>query len=262
MTLIPLFINIRILDIIDILLVAFLLYELYQFLKGTAAIKIFFGIIAIYLMWKVVKALQMELLSEILGAFISVGFIALIIVFQPEIRNFLLMLGTHSFFNKKNKKILFWRIKTHNGFTLNTDPIIQACQKMAETKTGALIVLAQKNILEQFVDTGEIINAEISEPLLENIFYKNSPLHDGAVIIINNKIKAARCILPVSSNPAIPPRFGLRHRAATGVTEQSDAIAVIVSEQTGKISYCKYGKITSNVKIGALKNYLEKEFNE
>ena len=253
MTLIPLFINIRILDIIDILLVAFLLYELYQFLKGTAAIKIFFGIIAIYLMWKVVKALQMELLSEILGAFISVGFIALIIVFQPEIRNFLLMLGTHSFFNKKN---------THNGPTLNTDPIIQACQKMAETKTGALIVLAQKNILEQFVDTGEIINAEISEPLLENIFYKNSPLHDGAVIIINNKIKAARCILPVSSNPAIPPRFGLRHRAATGVTEQSDAIAVIVSEQTGKISYCKYGKITSNVKIGALKNYLEKEFNE
>lgn len=259
MTLIPLFINIRILDVIDILLLAFLLYKLYQFLKGTAAIKIFFGVIAIYLVWKIVKALQMELLSEILGAFIGGGFIALIVVFQPEIRKFLLMLGTHSFINKK---ILFWKIKTHNGFTLNTDPIIQACQKMAESKTGALIVLAQKNNLEQFVDTGEIINAEISESLLENIFFKNTPLHDGAVIITNNKIKAARCILPVSNNSSIPPRFGLRHRSAVGVTEQSDSIALIVSEETGKISYSKYGNIKSNIKIGSLKNYLEKEFNE
>ncbi len=256
---IPAFINIRLLDIIDIVLFALILYESYRFLRGTSAIEIFFAVIAIYLIWKIAEALEMELLSEILGAFMSLGFIALIIIFQPEIRKFLILLGTHSFINKKS---LFLKFKLHANISLDIDTIVKACQKMAETKTGALLVIAKKNELSQFIDTGEVLDARISEQLIENIFFKNSPLHDGAVIIIRNRIKAARCILPVSSNTRIPVNLGLRHRAGVGITEQSDAVSVIVSEQTGKISYSKYGKIKPRVKIGELKDYLEKEFNE
>jgi len=252
--------NIRLLDVIDILLVALLLYALYNLLKGTAAINIFFGIVAFFLVWKVVKILEMELLTEILGAFISVGFIALIVVFQPEIRKFLLLLGTPGFRTLKRKRFMFWRIHL-SDFYLDTDTIVQACHNMALSKTGAILVIALKNELQEYVRTGELIEARISEQLIENIFFKNSPLHDGAVIVVNNKLKAARCILPVSKNQNIPIQLGLRHRSAVGITERSDSIAIVVSEQTGRISYCKNGVLTTRVEPAQLKNFLDKELN-
>ena len=238
-----LFIQIRIVDIIDIVLVALLLYALYRLLKGTAAISIFVGIVAIFLIWQLVNALQMELLSSILGAFVSVGFIALIIIFQPEIRRFLFTIGTQT----KNGNIRAFRFlrKKKKNITLDTETICQACCSMSNIKQGALIVITRQNTLTDIVLTGVTIDAQISKPLLENIFFKNSPLHDGAMIITDNKIVAARCILPVTNNSEIPGHYGLRHRAAVGVSENNDCIVLVVSEETGSISLVKAGTITT-----------------
>jgi len=254
------FIEIKLTDIIDILLVAFLLYELYNLLKGTTAMNIFFGLVAFFLIWKLVTALRMEMLSEILGAFISVGFIALIVVFQPEIRQFLLLIGTPRFINTTRSRMSFLRFNMLKPPNLDVDPIVTACRKMSGTKTGALIVIAKLNELRQYVETGQVLDARISDELLLNIFFKNSPLHDGAVIIVNNTIKSARCILPVSSKK-LSVSLGLRHRSAVGITERTDAIALIVSEETGEISYSKKGILVQNVNPAHLKNFLEKEFN-
>ncbi len=254
------FIDIRWLDIIDVLLVAILLFELYNLLKGTVAINIFFGIVALFLFWQIVYALQMELLSKILGAFISVGFIALIVIFQPEIRRFLLALGRPAFIQKKNRRFLFWRINIKHNNVLDIDPIIVACQRMADNKIGALIVISKKNELEQYIDTGVTLDARISSILLETIFVKSGPLHDGAIIIRDNKVKAAGTILPVSNNASLSRRLGLRHRAGVGITEQSDAISIMVSEETGNIAYSVEGKLTQKVQPAALKDILEEEF--
>lgn len=238
-----LFIQIRIVDIIDIVLVAALLYTLYRLLKGTGAISIFIGIVAIFLLWQLVNALQMELLSSILGAFVSVGFIALIIIFQPEIRRFLFTIGIQTK-NGNNKAFRLFR-KKNKGVALDTESVCQACKAMSNIKQGALIVLTRQNTLMDIVLTGVTIDAQISKPLIENIFFKNSPLHDGAMIITDNKIVAARCILPVTNNSEIPGHYGLRHRAAVGVTENNDCIVLVVSEETGSISLVKNGKITT-----------------
>lgn len=254
------FLDVKLADVIDVLLVAYLLYALYNLLKGTAAINIFVGIVSVFLIWRLVTALRMEMLSQILGAFISVGFIALIVVFQPEIRQFLLLVGTPRFMDKKRSR-WFSKLNLSKPTHLDVDSIVAACRKMSVSKTGALIILAKDNELRQFVETGQILDAQISDELLMNIFFKNSPLHDGAVIIIGNKIKAARSILPVSSSKNVSVGLGLRHRAAMGVTERTDAIAVVVSEETGEVSYVKKGVIIQNVNLSHLKNFLEKEFN-
>jgi len=258
--LIPLFLQIRLLDIVDIVLVAVMIYAIYNLVKGTAAINILLGIIAVFLVWRLVRILEMDLLAEILGAFISVGFIALIIVFQPEIRKFLLLLGTSAFNRKKGNRFLFWKIKVANKNLTDIDPIVQACFHMANSRTGALIVMSRINELEDYVNSGELINARISDQLLENIFFKNAPLHDGAVIIRNNTIVAASCILPVSNNDGLPGHVGLRHRAAVGITEKSDAVAIVVSEQTGKISWCEAGELQLNIPPSKLKVMLEEVF--
>ncbi|MEI7499488.1 MAG: diadenylate cyclase CdaA [Bacteroidota bacterium] len=252
--------SLRIIDIIDIILFAILLYEIYNLVKGTAAIRIFIGIIAVYILWRVVKALQMQLLTEILGQFISVGVIALIVVFQPEIRAFLLMVGNMRIIKSQRKRILFWRFKINNPVNLNIDNIVKACQKMAETKTGALIVIAQQNELVQYISTGQPVDSKISEVMLETIFFKNSPMHDGAVIIIGDHIRAARCILPVSNKGTIPPFYGLRHLAAVGITEKSDAIAIIVSEERGEIAYSYEGRLYENITPASLSTALESLF--
>ena len=248
--------EINFIDIIDILLVAYLFYEIYKLVKGTNVMGIFVGIMIIYAIWKIVSILQMKLLSDLLGQFISMGMLALVVVFQPEIRRFLLQLGTKSFIGIK-KKFLFWKINVAKKKMSDFEPYIKACINMSQSKTGALIVFMQENELNDIVASGETIDAEVSSALLETIFFKNTPLHDGAVIVKNNKIIAARCILPVSSNSAINPNLGLRHRSAIGVTEMSDAISVIVSEQTGAISYVKGGEITHGVTPAQLKKYLE-----
>jgi len=255
------FLHVRLTDVIDIVLVAFLLYEIYNLVKGTAAINIFLGIVSVFLLWKIITALQMELLGQILGAFISVGFIALIVVFQPEIRQFLLLIGTPRFIDKTRKRMWFLNFVPNKPMNLDVDPILSACRKLSASKTGALIILARLNELRQYVETGQVLDARISDDLLMNIFFKNSPLHDGAAIIINNRIKSARSILPVSSNSKIPASKGLRHRAGIGITEKTDAIALIVSEETGEISYSNKGNLTENVTLADLKNFLEAEFN-
>jgi diadenylate cyclase len=255
------FINIRLLDIIDILLVAIILYEIYRLVRGTVAINVFLGVLAIYFVWKIVKALEMELLSEILGQFVSVGVIALIVVFQKEIRQFLLLLGTPKFLRERSRWFNIFKFNVQPHMALSVDPLIKACSVMSSIKTGALIVIARKNELGEYVNTGETIDSKIAEQLIENIFFKNSPLHDGAIIISSNRIVAARCILPLTRNNNFPGDYGLRHRAATGVTEQTDAIAIVVSEQTGDIAYAKGGTLFTKIKPESLRIFLEAEFN-
>lgn len=236
------FLHIRFLDILDILLVAFLLYQLYSITKGTAAMRILIGIFAIYLGWLLVKAMKMELLGSIMGQVIGVGMIALIVVFQQEIRQFLLILGNK--YIKGGKFNIFTNSKFQAGYsTVNIDRITQAAQEMAQTKTGALIVISRDASLRTFAEHGIILNADVSVQLLKSIFYKDAPLHDGAVLVEKNKIYAAKCILPVSANPALPPEYGLRHRSALGISEITDTIVVVVSEQTGTISVARGGKI-------------------
>lgn len=227
----------NIVDIIDVVLVAILLYYVYKLVKGTVAINIFVGIVIMYLIWKLTQALQMQLLSNILGSFLSVGMFALIVVFQQEIRKFLLMIGSANFGNRRKffKQLKF--LKTEGQTLTDVDTIIAACNKMSLSKTGALIVLERNNNLDFLVTTGDKMNIKVTQPIIESIFFKNSPLHDGAIIIDNNIVKATRVILPVNNEKNIPSRFGLRHRAAIGITEKTDALAIVVSEETGQISY-------------------------
>ena len=250
----------RIIDVIDICFVAFLFYYLYKLLKGTNAVSIFIGFLLIFFSWKVVTFLEMKLLSEIIGQFISVGVIALVVIFQTEIRQFLLRLGSHSL-KKGYLNRLFAKTKSEK-IKLDITPIVQACGHMSQTLTGALIVICKSNPLTNIIQTGEVFNSQISSQLLETIFFKNTPLHDGALIIAEGEIKAARCILPVSNNQGIPVSMGLRHRSAIGITEQTDAISIIVSEQTGKISVAKQGKVTQGLTLTELQQYLNEEFNE
>jgi diadenylate cyclase len=260
MIFIPTFIQIRLLDIVDIILVAFLLFYIFRLIKGTGAINIVLGILSVYVIWFIVRTFEMELLTEILGQFISVGVLALIIVFQPEIRKFLQIIGKRSIINNGPQSAWkkFWQIDS--DISLNYSTVVKACEAMSENKTGALIIITKENNLNYYLNTGESIEAKISEQLIQNIFFKNSPLHDGAIIINENKIMAARCVLPVSENTDLPASLGLRHRAALGITEQSDAIAIVVSEQTGKISFFKNAEIKRNISAMQLQEMLAKEF--
>jgi diadenylate cyclase len=235
------FIEFSLLDVLDILLVATLLYYIYKLLKGTVAINIVIGIAIVFVIWKITEALKMKMLSNILGTLLGGGVVALIIVFQQEIRKFLLMIGTTNFTNKRNflKQLKF--LQTEKGSEIDTESILGACKKMSKTKTGVLIVIERTNSLDFLINTGDKMNAQINDALLQSVFYKNSPLHDGALIIRDNYIVATRAILPISDNTKIPARFGLRHKAAIGVSEKTDAVCLLVSEETGEISYIKDG---------------------
>ena len=229
-------------DIIDIILVAILMYYIYKLVKGTVAINIFIGIIFIYLAWRLTVFLKMELLSSIFGGFMSVGIIALIVVFQPEIRKFLLMIGSTNIGKRGGlfKRLRFMKTQAMNE--TEAEVVVAACTKMGSSKTGALIVLERNNNLDYLIGSGDEMNIAVTQPIIESIFFKNSPLHDGAIVIANNIIKGTRVILPVSNDTSIPDHFGLRHRAAIGVTEKTDALALVVSEETGKLSYIKNGE--------------------
>lgn len=244
-----LFMDVRWFDILDILLVAYLIYRLYYVVRGTAAINIFLGILSIYVLWKVVEAFQMQMLSEILGQFIGVGVIALIIVFQQELRKFLLMLGNRDFYNRNKGNILRRFFKEEQEEQMDLNPIIKASEYLAKRKIGGLIVLARDSNPTMFVVGGQFIGAAISSDLLISIFHKDSPLHDGAVIIQNHKIEMAQCVLNVSDNKNMPDGTGLRHRSALGMVEQTDAIAIVISEQTGSISLAHDGRLEYDLSI-------------
>lgn len=254
------FITIRILDVIDILLVAFLLYQMYNLIKGTTAINIFIGIFLVYLLWLIVRALNMQLLGTILGQVIGIGVIALIIIFQQEIRRFMLMLGTRYVKKKRFSIDKLFSFGEPESKEIDISAIVNASASMSSQKTGALIVVSHESDLFSIVKTGDIINADTSSRLLESIFFKNSPMHDGAVIIKKDKIAAARCVLPSTDRIDLPPHFGMRHRAALGITEKTDASVVVVSEETGAISFVIHGEIEYNISSNHLQQLLEKEF--
>ncbi|MBQ2413519.1 MAG: diadenylate cyclase CdaA [Rikenellaceae bacterium] len=249
------FIHIGIIDVIDILLVALMLYYLYRVTRGTSAFSIILGVVMLYLMYIVVRALNMELLSGILGQFIGVGIIAVVVIFQPEIRRFLQMLGLQQ---NHSLSRLFGR--ENNDSDLDIDSLVKACVDMSATKTGALIVLQQTSDLSLMAEGGIAVDAKVSSSLLENLFFKNSPLHDGAIIINRNRVVAARCILP-STQSQVPKSYGTRHRAALGMSEVSDAIILVVSEETGALSIAQGGVIQRDIEPDKFKSVLIKRLN-
>ncbi|MBL7896705.1 MAG: TIGR00159 family protein [Bacteroidia bacterium] len=255
-----LFIHFGITDAIDILLVAIILYLLYNMVKGTSAVNIFIGLALIYVVWIVTKAFELKLLSSLMGKFVNVGVIAIMVVFQQEIRKFLLYIGSNEFIRSRNwRNILKFNInKAEEGIELDVDELITACFNMSETKTGALIIISRKSDLKFYINSGEKVDSALTSRMLENIFFKNSPLHDGAVIIINNRIVAARCVLPVTEKENFPANYGMRHRAAVGITETTDAIAISVSEQTGAVSLTTHGEINAGLTREKLRFLLEK----
>ena len=244
-------------DVIDIILVAFLLYETYLLMRKTGTTAIFLGVLSFIAIWILVSQIfEMRLVGAIFDKFISVGFILLVIVFQKEIREFLQALGS-------NKGLGFiknlLKPKSKNDIDENISyimPIVLAAMDLAKRKEGALIAIQQTIPLDRFIETGEILNANISSRLIENIFFKNSPLHDGAMIISGKRIKAAACILPVSKNQDIPKHLGLRHRSALGLSQETDAKVIIVSEENGKISLASQGKLFINISAEELQKKL------
>lgn len=252
--------EIRLGDILDVLMVAALVYWLYRLIRGTNIMRIFWAIVVFYLAWRIFDLFNMRLCSQIFGGIISIGLISLVIVFQPEIRKFLLFVGTKTSLSGDSfiKRFRFWRNDANKKSGPNFDPYVQACMHMSQSKTGALIIFKRSNDVEEIATTGERLNADTSAALLEALFFKNSPLHDGAVIVQGNRIIAARCILPVTSRTDIDPNLGLRHRSAIGVSEQLDVMSVIVSEETGAISYAINGQINHGVSPVDLRHALER----
>ena len=227
-------------DLIDILLVAIILYETYRLLRRTGATNLFWGILAFIVVWFLVSfVFQLDLTGALFDRIISVGAIALIVIFQEEIRMFFYRIGARF----SSVQLFRRQPEEESASRQQILEITQACRHMASTKTGALIVLAGAGSLKEIVDTGERLDAQVSARLIENIFFKNTPLHDGALVIRDGKMLAAACILPVSKNQDIPQYYGLRHRAALGLTEKSDATCIVVSEETGAISVTQEGTI-------------------
>lgn len=256
-----LFLSFGITDAIDILLVAIILYLVYNLVKGTSAINIFIGLALIYVAYIFVRAFEFKLLGSILSKFVNVGVIAIMVVFQQEIRKFLLYIGSNELLKKKNWSNIF---KLSFGSNLQSDlyldikEVTEACFNMSDTKTGALIIVSRKSDLKFYIQSGTVIDSVVNSKVIENIFFKNSPLHDGAVIIQENRIVAARCVLPVTDKENFPAHYGMRHRAAVGVTEITDALAITVSEQTGAVSLTVGGEINANLNKEKLAYLLEK----
>jgi diadenylate cyclase len=255
-----LFIDIRILDIFDVILTALLFYQIYRIIKGTIAINIFAGIFAVYILWLLVRALNMQLLGAILGQVIGVGVIALIIVFQQEIRRFLILIGTRYVSNRTFSIEKLFSSVSGGRPLVRVNSLVKSFKKLSGKRIGALVVIARKSELESYAQTGDLLDAITSSRLLESIFCRESPLHDGAVIIIGDKIHAARCVLPVSESTNLPPELGMRHRAALGMSEQTDAVVVVISEETGLLSLTDGGKLIPNISLRDLTEYLEKAF--
>jgi diadenylate cyclase len=232
-------------NLLDLVLVVFLSFQLFKLLKGSLAFNILIGLLTIYIFWLAVRYFEMPLMANVLGQFAQVGIIAVLIVFQQEIRKFLLVIGNSSLLgeNKKWWNIFPWKWKIQQTFHTPFDEIVEACRELAAQKTGAIIVFPITSEMKFIASSGELMDSRISKRLLMAIFNKTSPLHDGAVIISNGKIKAANCVLPVSENPAIINKYGLRHLAGIGITELTDAICLVVSEEKGAISFVIEGKV-------------------
>ena len=246
-------------DIIDILLVAILLFAIYRVLRRSGASNLFWGIMAFVFTWLLVSyVFDLELTGALFDRFISVGAIALIVIFQEEIRGFFYRIGAR--FNVERFRERWSRAKHMHTSRAQMDAILNACSHMSASKTGALIVITGQQDLKVYEDSGEIIDAVLSTRLIENIFFKNTPLHDGALIIRDGRAWSAACILPISKRSDLPKHYGLRHRAALGITEKTDATAIVVSEETGKISIAQ-GENIHAVSLNELDQKLATIFN-
>ena len=247
-------------DIVDVVLVAMLLYYVYRLMKESRSLNVFIGIMIFVFVWLFVsQIMEMRLLGSIMDKLVSVGVIALIILFQEELRKFLYTLGAHQRFRRISKLFSVNHHKEPEEDKETIMPIVMACMSMGKDKVGALIVIERAISLDDITDTGERIDGKISQRLIENIFFKNSPLHDGAMVISKRRIKAAGCILPVSHDQDIPKELGLRHRAAMGISQSSDAIAIVVSEETGRISMAVRGEFRLRLSAEELESQLAKE---
>ena len=258
------FLNISLTDILDILMVAAIIFFLFRWLRGSSAMNIFVAVIFLYIIKVVASALNMTLMSGIMSTVLDVGVIALIVIFQPEIRYFLIKLGSRYGLGGSGWKIFDRLFGRHSDILGGeaTDQLLDAVRTMALEKTGALIVIARQDPLLRIIETGDSIDARISKRLLLNLFFKNSPLHDGAVVIHDNRIVAARCTLPLSSKPDIPASYGMRHKAAIGISEESDAHVIVVSEETGEISFASDGQICSVRDSDQLRNLLSDDIKQ
>jgi diadenylate cyclase len=243
------FLDVSWVDLVDISLVAVLLYQIYKLIRGSIAVKIFLGILSLYLIYLIVRAAQMELLTTILGQFMGVGVLAMIILFQPEIRKFLLLIGRSTDLNRDNifKNITNWRNEHHDDFDIHE--LIEALKTLKATRTGALIVFSRDIELKFYAETGDELDAKVNKKILISIFNKQSPLHDGAIIIYKGRIKAARCVLPVSENDDLPSHFGMRHRSAMGMSEVTDTLVLAISEETGRLILARNGKYLRSMKL-------------
>ena len=255
------FIDITFIDVLDILMVGLLIYWLIRVVRGTSAVNIFLGILLLYVIWIASRALGMKLLSFILGQVLGVGVVALLVIFQPEIRRFLLRISSSTTAAQKGVfKKLFRHARSGGMASRELEELTAACRKMSETKTGALIVLRHGSALGEIIDTGDEIDAHISRRLIEHIFFKNTPLHDGAMILSEDRILAARCTLPITQRQDIPAHYGMRHRAALGIAEVSDASVIVVSEETGNISFVQENQIRTMGSITELRLAIEKSY--
>ena len=252
------FLDFRIWDLVDIIVVGYLMYQVYRLLRGTVAFNIFVGVVLLYTIWWLVKTLRMELLSMILGQFVSVGVIIIAIVFQPEIRRFLLLLGNQTLRGRLNFMNQMHDKKDDNSIIINE--LASAILELSATETGALIVLANNSSMLNVADSGVNLDAQISKSLILSIFNKESPLHDGAIIIADHKIYMASSVLPLSETTNLPKEAGLRHRAALGITETASVTAFIVSEESGRISMAHQGQLTLNLDETMLRELLVKHY--
>lgn len=260
------FLNMSLADILDIVLLGLIIFFMFKWIRGTSAMSIFVAIVSLYLIRVLVGAFNMRLMTAIMDMVLDVGVLALIVIFQPEIRKFLMRLGNR-YMNSKGGKRFINRIlgKTTNaGMSVSEEvnDLTEACRRMSEDKTGALIVIAHNSPLDDIISTGDRIDASIHRRLIMNLFFKNSPLHDGAMVISGGRITAARCTLPITEKTNIPANYGMRHKAAIGITEETDADAVVVSEETGRISFVKGGTVTPIQNINELKLLLNASLGE
>lgn len=259
------FLELSIADILDIILLGLIIFFLFKWIRGTSAMSIFIAIVSLYLIRVVVGAFNMRLMTAIMDMVLDVGVLALIVIFQPEIRKFLIRLGNKYMSSARGQKLLNRILgggKKAKSSSEEVNDLTEACRRMSEDKTGALIVIAHNTPLDEIISTGDRLDAKIHRRLIMNLFFKNSPLHDGAVVISGGRIVAARCTLPITEKKNIPAKFGMRHKAAIGITEETDADAIVVSEETGNISFVKSGEVTPINNINELKLLLNTSFGE
>ena len=260
------FLEMSMADMLDIVLLGLIIFFMFKWIRGTSAMSIFVAIVSLYLIRVLVGAFNMRLMTAIMDMILDVGVLALIVIFQPEIRKFLVRLGNR-YMNSQGGRKFINRIlgKTSSGsmtVSEEVNDLTEACRRMSEDRTGALIVIAHRTPLDEIIGTGDKIDASIHRRLIMNLFFKNSPLHDGALVISGGRIVAARCTLPITEKTDIPANFGMRHKAAIGITEDTDADVVVVSEETGRISFVKGGVVTPIQNINELKLLLSASLSE